>query len=345
MDPLELLHWATLTSTIQNIKTPNNFLRRLLFSNDEPVSTETIEIGMWEGEREIAPFVEVNGEALSVSGYNEVFQTVKAPNIRIKRPMKASEAMFKRRPGTTVFTTRETQVSEIERLVALDQRRLRELTENTIEYMIALAMQGAISYQVPGEANFKITYPRKSTHDLTVTGAWSGTPNIGRDFTNAARLINEDAGLGMTHAIMSKEAAENFIDDSDVQARLDNRNYDVGGLTIRSQFEDSGARYIGRFQQIDCWEYPRSVLVNGSSVDLIREGYVEFVAATPAAENVVYYGAIPDIDAMENGTFQGTYFSKSWKTEDPSVRWLLAQSRPLPVPRRFDSMVSLDTTP
>lgn len=346
MDPLELLHWATLTSTIQDIKSPNVFLRNLLFGNEEPVNTETIEIGMWEGEREIAPFVEVNGEALSVDGYNEVFQVVKAPNIRIKRPMKASEAMFKRRPGTGIFPTRDQQVTEIERLVALDQRRLRDLIDNTIEYMCALAIQGSIAYQVAGEASFKITFPRESTHNLSPTAAWGGgTEDIIQDFINAARLINDDEGFNPTHAIFSKEAALNFLGDTDVQNILDNRNIDAGGQVIRAQFAETGARFLGTFLGIQCWEYGRSVSVNGSSTDLIRAGYVEFVTAIPTAENTVYYGAIPDVDALDGGQFQGTMFSKSWTTPDPSVRWLLAHSRPLPVPRRFNSMVSLNTTP
>lgn len=345
METIELLHWATLTSTIQDIKSPNVFLRSLLFGIEDPVNTETIEIGMWEGEREIAPFVEVNGEALMVDGYDEVFQVVKAPNIRIKRPMKASEALFKRRPGTTIFPTRDQQITEVERLIALDQRRLRDMIDNTIEYMCALAIQGVIAYQVAGEASFKITFPRESTHNLAPVAAWSGTPNIVQDFINAARLINDDEGFNPTHAIFSKEAAQNFLADSAVKALLDIRNVDAGGLQIRAQFAESGARFMGTFLGIQCWEYGRSVKVNGSSTDLIRAGYVEFVTAIPAAENTIYYGAIPDVDALDGGQFQGTIFSKSWTTPDPSVRWILAHSRPLPVPRRFNSMVSLNTTP
>lgn len=343
--PLEVLHWSTLTATINDIKSPNVFLKNLLFTNTEPLSTETIEIGMFEGDREIAPFVEVNAEGIMVEGYNEVFQTVKAPNIRIKRPSKASERLFKRRPGTVIFPTTDQQVSAAEQVIAREQQRLNDLIANTEEYMIALAMRGQISYQVQDQANFRITFPRKAAHNLSPVAAWSGTPDIVADFTNAARLINDDASLNPTHAIMSKEAATNFLKNSTVLDLLDKRNVDVGGITIRAQFSETGARFLGTFLGIQCWEYGRAVSVNGSPVDLIRAGYVEFVTALPGAENIIYYGAIPDEDALEGDAFVGRIFSKSWVTKDPSARWMLAHSRPLPVPRRFDSMVSLDTTP
>ena len=81
--------------------------------------------------------------------------------------------------------------------------------------------------------------------------------------------------------------------------------------------------------------------LNDASVQLIRDDYVEVVSAIPAAQNVAYYGAIPDWDAFDEGLMQGKRFSKSWKEKDPSVRQILAHSRPLFVPRRPASMVSM----
>ena len=341
----EVLHWSTMTATINDIKSPNAFLKNLLFPNEEPVSTETIEISFLKGEREIAPFVEVNAEAIMVAGYNEQFATVKAPNIRIKRPMTASEIMFKRRPGTVIFAPDDQKRTAMQVAMGRDQTRMADLIANTIEYMIAYAIRGQISYSVQDQANFRITFPRTASHNLAPVAAWSGSPNIVQDFINAARLINDDAQLNPTHALFSKEAAQNFLANTAVKDLLDKRNIDAGGITIRAQFADTGARFMGTFLGIQCWEYGRAVSVNGVSEDLIRAGYVEFVTVSPSAENVLYFGAIPDIDALQGDTFVGRTFSKSWITKDPSVLWGLAHSRPLPVPRRIDSMVSLDTTP
>jgi hypothetical protein len=55
----------------------------------------------------------------------------------------------------------------------------------------------------------------------------------------------------------------------------------------------------------------------------------------------MYYGAIPDLKALQGRLFRGKRFSKSWEQEDPSVMWQLLHSRPLPVTRRPDSMVSM----
>jgi hypothetical protein len=77
-------------------------------------------------------------------------------------------------------------------------------------------------------------------------------------------------------------------------------------------------------------------------VPLIRPGYVEFVANSPAAEFVTYYGAIEDMQAIGAGrVLQSRRFSKSWEVEDPSARMLLVESNPLPVMRRPGATVSM----
>jgi len=65
------------------------------------------------------------------------------------------------------------------------------------------------------------------------------------------------------------------------------------------------------------------------------------LAVSPAAENVMYYGAIPDFDALQGRAWVGRRFGKSWMDKDPSAQIALVHSRPLPVPRRPGSMVSM----
>lgn len=338
---IECLQWASLTQAVNEIKSPQQFLKRLVFGTHDTQPTEHIEFGLFTGDREVAPFVERDGEAIPVSGYGEVFQTVSPPNIRIKRPVKASELLFGRRPGTVIFAGAGDIVSAAEAHVARDVKRLADLVTNAEEYLCALAIQGVISYTAADEANFTITIPKPSGNNVTLTTFWDdtgGTPSV--DFLLAKQLVSDEVGLGVTHCIMGSEAGAAFLANDEVKALMDINNVSAGALTLQEQFNDDGAIFLGVFCGIQCWMYPRTVKVKGVATSLIRAKYAEFLAITPAAENTLYYGAIPDLDAFEGRLFQAERFSKSWTMPDPSVMQMLVHSRPLPIPRRPGSMAS-----
>jgi len=337
------LEWSSLTGAINEIKSPNQFLKKLVFGNHETQPTEQIEFGVFTGDREVAPFVQRDGEAIPVSGYGEVFNTVSAPNIRIKRPVKASELLFNRRPGTVIFQPNAGSiVSAAEAHVARDVKRLADLITNAEEYLCALAIRGVISYVSADEANFTITIPKPAGNNVTLSTFWddpAGTPSA--NFLTAKQLCSDEVGLGVTHCILGSEAMTAFLQNDEVKALMDINNVSAGAITLQTQFNDDGAIFLGVFCGVQVWGYPRTVKVKGVATSLIRAKYAEFLCVTPAAENTLYYGAIPDLDAFEGQLFQAERFSKSWIQKDPSVMQMLAHSRPLPIPRRPGSMVSM----
>lgn len=345
MDPetIELLHFSSLTPTINETKSPNDFLKRLVFGLHDPQPTELIEIGVFVGDREVAPFVERDGEAIPVSGYGEVFYTVSAPNIRIKRGIRPSELLRRRTPGATIFQQgMEGIMSSAERYIAQQTQRLADLISNAEEYLCALAIRGTISYVSADEANFTITIPKPSGNNITLTTFWddmAGNPAV--DTFTAKQVVSDEVGLGVTHALLGSEATTAFLANEQVRKDLDTRRLDSGSITLRGQYNDTGAIFLGDYCGIEWWSYPRKVKVGGVAVDLIRPKYAEFLSVTPAAENTLYYGAISDLDALDGQELQTERFAKSWKQPDPSVLQMLATSRPLPIPRRPGSMVSM----
>lgn len=347
MSTINELKWASLTGTVNEMKAPNQFFKRLLFSNDTPVNTEDIELSVITKAREIAPLVRKNGEGLMVEGVGKTWQTVAAPNIRIKRPFTPSELLFGRQPGTVIFPDAGQQISAIQAHIARDLQAMNNMIANTEEYMAAMAVQGTLTYEVDEEEVFQITYPKPAGNTVTLTTFWDdATPTdvkINNDFHTAKKLISDEVGLQVTDVVLGEEAATNFrnlVAGGHVKT-LDQRNVNGGNVTFVEQFSEDGAIYLGNLDGIRVWEYPRTVLVNGSSTSLVRTKYAEFLAVTPAAENVNYYGAIPDMRTLQGRTFVGRRFSKSWEIEDPSSMMALVASRPLPVPRRPGSMVSM----
>jgi hypothetical protein len=340
---IEVLSWSSLTAAVNEIKSPNQFLKKLVFGHHETQPTESIEFGVFTGDREIAPFIERDGEAIPVSGYGETFQTVMPPNIRIKRPIKPSELLFNRAPGTVIFApSADVIVSAAEAHIARDAKRLADMATNSEEYLCALAIRGVISYVAADEANFTITIPKPSGNNITLSVFWDDVANDpAADFKTAKSVISEAVGLGVTDVVLGSEAAAAFLASDSVKALLDNRNISAGNIDLQQQYRDDGALFLGRFCGVNVWEYARTVKVGGVSTALIRAKYAEFLAVTPQAENTLYYGAIPDLDAFQGRLFQAERFSKSWTIPDPSSMQMLLHTRPLPIPRRPGSMVSM----
>ena len=339
--------WSSMTATINEIKSPNNFVWNMLYAGTEdPQFTDTIELSFWRRGRKIAPFVRKNGSAIMTDTHAESFAQVEPPNIRIKRPMEASALINQRRAGSVIFPTSGQQSSAMQTQMARELQNMADDIANSEEYLACLSLQGEISYEVADGEVFTITFPRSAGNDVTLSGAdlWDagGTEDIEGDFQDAAEAINDGVSLGCTDAICGALAADQFRTNAIVRATLDNRNIDAGTLLLRERFRQSGALFLGSFYNgINVWRYARTVDVNGSTVDLIRSKYVEFIAATREAQFTAYYGPIADMKALGSRQFVGKRFSKSWEVEDPSVRWVLAHTRPLPVPRRPDATYSL----
>lgn len=349
--PLRELSWISLTATVNSIKSPNQFLRRLLFGRHVTLPTETIEIGYVTGGREVAPFVRKNGEAIMVSGRGRTTKTVQGPNIRIKRPFTPSELLFGRPVGTVQYVQSAGQViSAAQAHIAEDLQIMADMITNAEEYLCAFALRGQISYAVEDEEVFTISMPKPSANDITLSTFWDDAdPTAVRIFANvlaAKRAISDDTGLaGPTDAILGGDASAQLMELAEAgQIKLLNnldRNLTGGGLDFTQNFRDDGAIYLGTFAGVRWWEYSRQVTVNGVATDLIRPKYAEFVTATAAADNVMYYAAIPDMDALQGRSFQGERFSKSWLIKDPSSQMSLVHSRPLPVMRKPGSTVSM----
>lgn len=354
MPTINELKWQTLTAAVNEMKSPNQFLKKMLFGNHQTVPTEDIEIHTINRDREIAPFVRKNGEAIMVGGYTSKIQTVAPPNIRIKRPFQASELLFGRRPGTVIhLPNARTQLTAIQEHVARDMQGLADMVTNAEEYLCAMALQGTITYEVEDEEVFEITFPKPADNNITMDDFLDEIPSpaepgvmAGRLETlihSVKRLVSEASCPGITDCVMGTEASDALrylVATGELEYLLNTRDIAAGDFSFAEQFTDDGVIFIGRFGGIRFWEYGRTANLNGVSTDMIRPKYMEFFSRSNASQRVLYYGAIADMKALQGRLYQGERFSKSWEVEDPSAMFALLASRPLPVPRRPAATVS-----
>lgn len=346
------LGWSYQTSMVNEIKTPSSFLTTLLFGGrEEAIPTESMELSYKDGTRDLAPFVEVNGEAVQVGARSTTFATVSLPNIREKRPMDAYNAFIRRQPGTGMFITSGAPVAEARaQAIAEDAAYMVELVENRVEWMVAQMITSMIdgfmrlTYSVRDRANFTISIPRSTEMDNTLTGGalWDGvSPDIEENFHRTKRLFSKHVNGPAGTLVLGTSASNAFRKNAAVKADLDKKNVSAGTLQLVNQFNGEGAIYLGNIYGIDVWEYAREYMseaapgVPSVATPFIPANMGVFIAGgTVLQDNKIFYGCIPDHGAFEGGSFVGKRFSKSWTQPDPSVYIQLLQTRPLPIIRR-----------
>lgn len=340
MSTITELSWSSLTPVVNEIKSPNSHFSRTVFGAKETLPTETIEISVLNKDREMAGFVKKNGEALIVTGHTATYQTVMAPEIKIKIPFTPSELLFTRRPGTTIFQQGSGGIkAAIRAHVRRDLEGMIDLITNTEEWMCAQAIQGTITYSVEGGDNFTITYPKPGGHTITLSTFWDdGTPgnvDIDADILSVKRLM-ADYNMAPVSMYLGEEASNAFMALMVASERLNKLFVATGQLDLNQQFTGEGVIFLGRFMGMNVFEYSRSVTdPSGSSVDMVRTKYAEFLPSPRASDWRMYYGAIADAKTVLGGQpFQGQRFAKSWEEDDPSAIMALVATRPLPVPRR-----------
>lgn len=359
------LGWAFQTSFLNNVKPKASFLTQLFFGGRETIlPTESVELSYREGERFLAPFVEVNAEAVPVGGRSTTFANVSTPNIRIKRPMDAYQAFLRRQPSTGMFISNGAPVAAARaQAIAEDSLFMSEMIDNRIEWMVGQLVSSTVDGKMVlgydattgngdgKSANWRIEIPRATDVDITLTSTarWNdAAPNVQSDFLTVKRLLAKHVNAPPTVCIMDSAAANAFLSLASVKTDLDRRNVDAGTLALQSQFNESGAIYHGTYMGIPIWEYTREYVDETGTTRLFlggqttAQGLAIFAAQSALSDSTIYYGCIPDHDAFESGAFVGKRFAKAWKVQDPSVYTQLVQSRPLPFIRRPNAVVVMD---
>lgn len=352
------LGWAFQTGLVNTIKTPTGFLTSLYFGGRKrSLPTESVELSYKEGDRYMAPFVEVNGEAVMVGGRSVNFANVSTPNIRIKRPMDAYNVFLRRQPGTGIFITGGDVIAQARAAaIAEDAAYMRELIDNRIEHMVATLLtdttSGSINmtYSVADKASWKISIPRHTDMTVSLAGGaaeWDDNTGSGieADVHRVKRAFSKHIQRPVKACVMGTTASDLFRGSASIQALLDKKNVSAGTMELINQFQESGAIYLGTVYGVPFWEYSAEYIADDGTTS------TPYIPATTAVflaggnnEGEIYYGCIPDHGAFNAGAFIGEMFSKSWMEEDPSVYVQLLQSRPLPMIRMPNAHYVLTVT-
>ena len=351
-----ILNWVEATRAVNEIRSPNVALQRLLFSNHETHATETIEFAIESREPQTVRFSRPGTKAVPVDVDTWSFHNVSTPLINLIRPLHAVNAYFKRTPsaaGQMIFTSAGVVRQGVNFQLAKDMQVLADFITDTIEYMCALALRGSItidassySGQLEDEA-FTIDFGRTGgATQLTAGTTWGSTGStMMANLQTAKRDFDARARLPVDFGICGKNAADRIRADEAFKTDADRERVDVGFLLLQEQFNEMGLQRIGRVAGIEMWEYSRTVLSpdGSASLDLIRPDYVELVSRSSQAGMALHFGAIADFEALQQGVLEAERFSKTWLERNPSAHYSMVQSRPLPILKRPNATYSIKT--
>ena len=327
-------NWRAMTSAINQIVAPPMLLQDLIFRTQNTNAAETIDVDVVIGGKYVAPFVSPVDGGTIIEKLGRQVRSVKAPRIRLKKPFSASELLTGRAPGSGFYVDGAGSISQYrQQKLAQELQDLKNRIIVTKEWMCSQALTGTLTVTQDNLA-FAVDYNLPAAHKptLTSTYVWGGsTADIIGNFMTWSDLIINAVGIGPDIAILGATAFQKLREDEDVYKLMDNRRNESGQFSWKAT-----SNYLGNLLGIDLYRYGTTYTdSNGVSQKFVADNVV--ILAASKARFSIEHGIILDLEAEAQVMSQ--YFAKSWVEKDPSVAWILAESRPLPVPWQPEAIV------
>lgn len=323
----DLFHWRALTTAINQIPPAPSLLLEKVYKTQIQVLSEEIDFDVVVGGKRLAPFVSPVEGGIVVAPLAREVQSVKAPRIRPKRVIQAHDLLAVRAPGTALYLGEGGIEDYKDQRIAAELADLKNMIVRTTEWMAAQSLTGKLTVDFQDNISFEIDYHLPTAHKITLTGTdvWSDLDDSDpiQDILNWKRLISSATGYSADFAIAGTDAVDTLLAHTKVRELLNYRNFSVGKIALDS------SNYIGRLAGVDIYEYDAAYVDrDGTPVDFIDSK--SFVMVASQGPFRMHYALICDLD--NTVAVAQPFFAKSWTEADPSMLWLLAESRPLPVP-------------
>lgn len=277
--------------------------------------------------------VETDAEGISVSapssspatvvkkdGYDHV--VVPAPRFPEKTPITPAELDKIRSMGSNAPMLAAEKVGQ-------ELAKLRARTDRTREFMAIKALSGTV---VDGAGKTLVTYTFPNGHKpvLAAKKRWSdseSTPLV--DIRAWKELISAATGGAVEtfYGFCAADVMDALLEHPKIAELLKNQ--------MGQQLVETGR--IGRLAGVETEEVSGTYKdKDGNRVKMMPAGYIAIVGV--GYGNTAEAFAPPEdfkaADGIGSGQLPELYFAKSWEEDDPSVLWLKAESRPLPLVKR-----------
>ena len=330
--------WRAMTAAINQMYPAPRMLQDMVFKRAMPTASEYIDVDVKIGGKMLLPFVSSEAGGTVVSKLGRKMLSVKAPRLRPKKPFTATELLTERPAGSAFYGATAGGIQQHrQQKIGEELADLKNRVDWTIEKMCADALTGTMTCN-QDDVQFAIDYQMPNANKPTLDTKWNATgADILGDIDTLAEIIIDALGMAPDIAICGKNTAKSIMNDTAVKAEFDNRR--MGGNQSLSW--DVGNTYLGNIRGIKHYKYGTKYTdLDGNPQNLIPDD--AYFLIWTGARLSIEFGMINDLDAEAKVVAE--YFSKSWVQKDPSALWLLAESRPLPVPWQPDAIVYVADT-
>ncbi len=333
--PLDLFSTRAMTAALEERRAPKTFLLDTFFSKEDVHDTQEVDIDVIRNKRRLAPFVNPLSEGKLVEHTGYATKTIRPPYIKPKMVTTAVD-LLKRSLGQSIYSAQSPEQRTATRLVD-ELATMEDMIIRREEWMAAQALLTG-SVTVIGEGlNAVISFGYSPSHQITLTGTTVWTNAACDPLANLRAwksIATKDSGLVPTDAILGSAAVNAFLSQASVTAALDRLNYKALQVDMNTANLADGVTYVGRAEGLDLWTYEEYFL-NDTGIEQPMIPDTAVLLGSRRADCRRHYGAILDLEAL----VALKRFPKSWITPDPSARWVMVQSAPLPVPHQIDAFV------
>lgn len=178
--------------------------------------------------------------------------------------------------------------------------KLKTRVERKREIMaIESAFNGTLAINGIGEKR-TLDFGRDSSLTITLSGTslWSNSASTPMANIMDWTLKMSKFGRVPTDVIGASATMQKFIANAEVKALLDNRRYEVGGVTYDNTYLQSiGAIYLGTYAGVKFWSYDGVYINNaGASTSAVPAGKVVLMSRVNENRTVLGYAGNMDID-------------------------------------------------
>ncbi len=333
---MDIFTTAVLTRAIQYLPFPRSYILDLFFRNVQTENTEEIHFDVENGKRRVAPFVSplVAGKIMEQQGY--VAKTFKPAYVKPKAVVDPNQPL-KRALGEQIAGN----LAPAQRLELIVQSILKDhkaMITRRLELMAVEAMRlGQVTVAGEQYPTTVVNYGRDAGLTITLAGGnrWGQVGVKPLDsLQDWMMLMLQKSGAAPTDVTMDVATWKVFRSDADVREQL-NRFRETTNLDV-SALREEGGRFMGNIYGFNIHVYAGWYIDDaGAEQPILPSGTV--LMGSPQIEGYRAFGAVRDEDANYQAL---EMFSKSWKENDPSVRYVLTQSAPLVVPYRVNGSLA-----
>lgn len=331
-----------LAEVVRQAPPVHTYFRDTFFTNIKPFSTERVDIDLVKGDRRMAAFVHprVGGKVLKANGYTT--ESYKPPLVN-PYDVTVADQLMTRLPGEDLYSGMTPAQRAAQKLME-EYTALNDATTRREEWM---AVQAIVTGSIPvvGEGvNETIDFGLTNKITLTGDSKWGGTKaDILGNLGDWADKVLTSGFANVDTLILGKTAKAKFMNDADVQKKMDIRRMNLGEISPRDL--PNGVRYLGHLNDpsLDLFTYGEVYYDDWTDPEapqtkpLIPDNAVILISSKP--NYMMAYGACTYIEDASGlwVTSQTSRVLRSYVEHHPDRRIVELQAHPLPIPDKVDS--------